>query len=92
MKLLEGINCCLFDICKMILGICYMEKWVVCIGGGINYWFVLYDMIMLKDNYVDFVGGIGLVIYCMCEYFFVIGKDFKVEIEVRNFDELCEVL
>lgn len=78
---------CVLDICKIIFGFCMFEKVVVKIGGGVNYCIGFFDMIFLKDNYVDFVGGIDKVINCVKEYCKEKGKDFKIEIEVCNFDE-----
>jgi nicotinate-nucleotide pyrophosphorylase (carboxylating) len=69
-----------------------MEKWAVRIGGGYNHRFALYDMIMLKDNHVDFAGGIAAAIERTQKYLTENGKALKVEIEVRNLAELDEVL
>ena len=69
-----------------------MEKWAVRIGGGMNHRFALYDMIMLKDNHVDFAGGIRQAILRTHDYLKSTGKKLKVEIEVRNLEELDEVL
>lgn len=91
-KLLEGTNCRLLDTRKTTPGIRYMEKWAVRIGGGQNHRFALYDMIMLKDNHIDFAGGIEPAIKRTHEYLQRTGKDLKIEIEVRNLEELQEVL
>lgn len=91
-RMLEGTNTRLLDTRKTTPGIRYMEKWAVRIGGGVNHRFALYDMIMLKDNHVDFSGGIVSAIDRVRNYLRETGKDLKVEIEVRNFDELEEVL
>jgi nicotinate-nucleotide pyrophosphorylase (carboxylating) len=69
-----------------------MEKWAVRIGGGYNHRFALYDMIMLKDNHVDYAGGIIPAIQRANEYLKANNKDLKIEIEVRNETELTEVL
>lgn len=90
--LLEGTQTNLLDTRKTTPGIRYMEKWAVRIGGGINHRFALYDMIMLKDNHVDFAGGIKQAIQRTQEYLKATGKQLKVEIEVRNLKELDEVL
>lgn len=90
--LLHGTPTRLLDTRKTTPGIRYMEKWAVRIGGGVNHRFALYDMIMLKDNHVDFAGGIRPAIERTREYLRTTGKDLKVEIEVRNLDELEEVL
>lgn len=91
-QLLEGTQTRLLDTRKTTPGIRYMEKWAVRIGGGVNHRFALYDMIMLKDNHVDFAGGITAAIRRTKAYLEQTGKDLKVEIEVRNLDELEEVL
>ncbi|ASS49799.1 MAG: nicotinate-nucleotide diphosphorylase (carboxylating) [Candidatus Fluviicola riflensis] len=91
-KLLEGTSTKLLDTRKTTPGIRYMEKWAVRIGGGVNHRFALYDMIMLKDNHVDFAGGIQQAIERTQAYLRANGKALKVEIEVRNLDELEQVL
>jgi nicotinate-nucleotide pyrophosphorylase (carboxylating) len=91
-SLLEGTKTRLLDTRKTTPGIRYMEKWAVRIGGGVNHRFALYDMIMLKDNHVDFSGGIQPAIDRVHAYLQQTGKELKVEIEVRNFQELDEVL
>ena len=69
-----------------------LEKEAVRIGGGTNHRMGLYDMIMLKDNHIDFAGGIEKAIKAVQDYLKNKGKDLKIEIEVRNMDELKEVL
>lgn len=69
-----------------------MEKWAVTIGGGHNHRFALYDMVMIKDNHVDYAGGIQQAIERVNQYLKEKKKDLKVEIEVRNIDELKQVL
>ena len=69
-----------------------LEKMAVKIGGGVNHRIGLFDMILLKDNHVDFSGGIAAAITRCHEYLKAKGKDLKIEIEVRNFDELQQVL
>ena len=69
-----------------------IEKLAVRIGGGHNHRFGLYDMIMIKDNHVDFAGGIQEAIHATKSYLSKNGKDLQIEIEVRNFKELDEVL
>lgn len=68
------------------------EKMAVKIGGGANHRFGLYDMIMLKDNHIDFAGGIPKAIEAVQRYLKEKGKNLAIEIEVRNFDELRQVL
>lgn len=91
-KLIEGLDTKLLDTRKTTPGIRLLEKWAVKIGGGHNHRFALYDMIMLKDNHVDYAGGIEHAILRTQEYLKTTGKKLKVEIEVRNEDELKQVL
>jgi nicotinate-nucleotide pyrophosphorylase (carboxylating) len=91
-SLLEGTNTRLLDTRKTTPCIRYMEKWAVRIGGGENHRFALYDMIMLKDNHIDYAGGIKPAIERTQAYLKESGKNLKVEIEVRDFDELNQVL
>ena len=91
-KLLEGCSTKLLDTRKTTPGIRYMEKWAVRIGGGYNHRFALYDMIMLKDNHIDYAGGIPKAIHSTNEYLKSTGKNLKIEVEVRNEDELKQVL
>ena len=90
--LLEGCSTKLLDTRKTTPGIRYMEKWAVRIGGGHNHRFALYDMIMLKDNHIDYAGGISKAIKRTNEYLASTGKKLKIEVEVRNEEELKEVL
>lgn len=69
-----------------------MEKWAVHIGGGVNHRFALYDMVMLKDNHVDFAGGIREAITRTKKYLAENGLNLKIEIETRNLNEVKEVL
>lgn len=91
-RMIEGTNARLLDTRKTTPGIRYMEKWAVRIGGGHNHRFALYDMIMLKDNHVDYAGGIRPAIEKANAYLKETGKSLKIEIEVRNEDELAQVL
>lgn len=91
-SMLEGCSTKLLDTRKTTPGIRYMEKWAVRIGGGQNHRFALYDMIMLKDNHIDYAGGIPQAISRANEYLKSTGKDLKIEIEVRDEDELNQVL
>lgn len=70
----------------------YFEKEAVRIGGGYNHRMGLYDMIMIKDNHVDFAGGISQAIQRVRQYLSASGRDLKIEVEVRNMDELDQVL
>jgi nicotinate-nucleotide pyrophosphorylase (carboxylating) len=91
-SLLEGTNTRLLDTRKTTPCIRYMEKWAVRIGGGENHRFALYDMIMLKDNHIDYAGGIKTAIEGTLNYLKETGKKLKIEVEVRNLDELNQVI
>lgn len=91
-KKLEGTNTRVLDTRKTTPGLRMLEKAAVKIGGGVNHRIGLFDMILLKDNHVDFAGGIDKAILRAKEYCKAKGKDLKIEIEVRNFDELNQVL
>lgn len=91
-KQLEGTHTRVLDTRKTTPGLRTLEKQAVKIGGGVNHRMGLYDMIMLKDNHVDFAGGIDKAITRAKEYCKEKGKDLKIEIEVRNFNELEQVL
>lgn len=82
----------LLDTRKTTPGIRLMEKWAVHIGGGHNHRFALYDMIMIKDNHVDYAGGIKQAIERTHNYLHKYGKTLKIEIETRNIDEVRQVL
>lgn len=85
-------NTKLLDTRKTTPGHRMLEKWAVRIGGGTNHRIGLYDMVMLKDNHIDFAGGIEKAIQAVHEYLEAKGKKLKIEIEVRNFEELQQVL
>lgn len=91
-KKLEGTRTRVLDTRKTTPGLRMLEKAAVKIGGGVNHRIGLFDMILLKDNHVDFAGGIDKAILRAQEYCKAKGKDLKIEIEVRNFDELEQVL
>ena len=91
-KLLEGTKTRVLDTRKTTPGLRMLEKQAVKIGGGVNHRIGLFDMILLKDNHVDFAGGIANAINRCHEYLKEKGLDLKIEIEVRNFDELQQVL
>jgi nicotinate-nucleotide pyrophosphorylase (carboxylating) len=92
MDCISGTSAKLLDTRKTTPGIRFLEKWAVRIGGGHNHRFALYDMIMLKDNHIDFAGGVKEAIQSTLEYLKVNNLDLKIEIEIRNFDELTEAL
>ena len=91
-KLLEGTRARILDTRKTTPGLRMLEKEAVLIGGGCNHRIGLYDMILLKDNHIDFAGGISQAIDRANKYLKDNNKNLKIEIEVRNFDELNEVL
>ena len=91
-KLLEGTKAKILDTRKTTPGIRAIEKWAVKIGGGENHRFALYDMIMLKDNHIDFAGGITQAIHKTKEYLKANGKDLKIVVEARNLEEIEEIL
>ena len=91
-KMLEGTKTRVLDTRKTTPGLRLLEKEAVKIGGGVNHRIGLYDMILLKDNHVDFAGGIDKAILRAQEYCKAKGKDLKIEIEVRSFDELAQVM
>jgi len=69
-----------------------IEKWAVVLGGGLNHRFALYDMVMLKDNHIDFAGGISKAIHSVKRYLKNEGLNLKIEVETRNLKEVSEVL
>lgn len=91
-KKLEGLHTRILDTRKTTPGMRMLEKEAVKIGGGVNHRIGLFDMILLKDNHVDFAGGIEDAISRCHDYLKAKGKDLKIEIEVRNLDELKEVM
>lgn len=89
---LEGINCILLDTRKTTPLNRFLEKAAVRIGGGQNHRFGLYDLIMIKDNHIDFAGGIGPAISRAKAYLEAKGKNLKIEVEARNLAEVAEIL
>ncbi|TNE73563.1 MAG: carboxylating nicotinate-nucleotide diphosphorylase, partial [Bacteroidetes bacterium] len=89
---IAGTNTKLLDTRKTTPGIRFLEKWAVRIGGGFNHRFALYDMIMLKDNHIDYAGGITNAIERTNAYLEEKELDLKIEVEVRDIKELDEVL
>lgn len=90
--MLDGLNTRLLDTRKTTPNMRLLEKYAVACGGGTNHRIGLYDMIMLKDNHIDFAGGIEAAIDRTRQYLKEKGKNLKIEIEVRNLDELERVL
>lgn len=91
-SLIEDTHAKLLDTRKTTPTLRMLEKYAVKVGGGYNHRFGLFDMIMLKDNHIDFAGGITKAIDTTNEYLQNNNLNLKIEIEVRNFEELEEVL
>lgn len=91
-SMIKGTKTKLLDTRKTTPGIRFLEKWAVRIGGGVNHRFGLYDMIMIKDNHIDFAGGVKQALYAVRQYQSTNNLNLKVEIEVRNENELNEAL
>ena len=90
--LVEGTKTKILDTRKTTPGIRVLEKWAVKIGGGENHRFALYDMIMLKDNHIDFAGGITKAITMAKEYLHETGRDLEIMVEARDLSEVEEIL
>ena len=91
-ELLEGTKTQILDTRKTTPGIRALEKWAVKIGGGKNHRFALYDMIMLKDNHIDFCGGITKAIQKTKDYLKQNSLDLKIIVEARSLEEIEEIL
>ena len=91
-QMLDGLHTRLLDTRKTTPNMRLLEKYAVACGGGTNHRIGLYDMVMLKDNHVDFAGGIEPAIDRTRDYLKAKGKELRIEIEVRNLDELQRVL
>lgn len=91
-KKLEGTKCKVLDTRKTTPGFRLLEKWAVKIGGGVNHRFGLFDMILIKDNHVDYAGGIKNVLFSAQKYLKENKLTLPIEIEVRNLYELKQVL
>ena len=92
MQLLEGTETKILDTRKTTPGLRALEKWAVKIGGGENHRFALYDMIMLKDNHIDFAGGITKAIEKTLKYLKDTDRDLKIIVEARSLKEIQEIL
>ncbi len=92
MELVKGTKAKVLDTRKTTPGIRAIEKWAVKIGGGENHRFALYDMIMLKDNHIDFAGGITRAIQQTKDYLKANNKDLKIVVEARDLNEIEEIL
>ncbi|WP_299013948.1 carboxylating nicotinate-nucleotide diphosphorylase [uncultured Polaribacter sp.] len=91
-SLLEGTSTKILDTRKTTPGIRALEKWAVKIGGGVNHRFALYDMVMIKDNHIDFAGGITQAITKTKKYLAEKGLDIKIIVEARSLAEIKEIL
>jgi nicotinate-nucleotide pyrophosphorylase (carboxylating) len=91
-KLIEGTKAQVLDTRKTTPGIRLLEKWAVKIGGGVNHRFGLYDMMMIKDNHIDFAGGIKSAIEKAINYQKDKGINIPIEVEARNLEEVNEIL
>lgn len=91
-QLLEGTNTGILDTRKTTPGIRALEKWAVKIGGGENHRFALYDMVMLKDNHIDFAGGITPAIQKTNAYLKANNLNLKIIVEARDIDEVREII
>lgn len=91
-SLIAGTGAKLLDTRKTTPNFRIMEKWAVLIGGGHNHRFGLFDMIILKDNHVDYAGGIKEAITATQHYLKEKGKDLKIEVETRNLDEVRQAM
>ena len=91
-QLIAGTGAKLLDTRKTTPNFRMMEKWAVLIGGGRNHRYGLYDMIILKDNHIDYAGGIKQAIQATQTYLQRIGKNLPIEVETRNLDEVREAL
>jgi len=90
--LLKGTKAQVLDTRKTTPGIRALEKWAVTIGGGVNHRFALYDMVMIKDNHIDFAGGITQAITKTKQYLAEKGLDIKIIVEARSLKEIEEIL
>lgn len=91
-QIIRGTRAKLLDTRKTTPNFRLPEKWAVMIGGGVNHRYGLYDMVMLKDNHIDYAGGVRQAILSTQEYLKKNNLDLKIEVEVRNLDELEEVI
>lgn len=91
-KAIEGTKAKVIDTRKTTPNIRFLEKYAVTVGGGFNHRFGLYDMIMLKDNHIDFCGGITKAVHKVHEYLKANNLDLRIEVETRNLDNVKEVL
>jgi nicotinate-nucleotide pyrophosphorylase (carboxylating) len=91
-SLIADTKCKLLDTRKTTPGFRYFEKEAVRIGGGVNHRFGLYDMILVKDNHVDFAGGVSHALAQVKNYLEATGRQLRVEVEARNMDEVRQIV
>ncbi len=91
-EMVEGTGAKILDTRKTTPGWRPLEKWAVKMGGGVNHRFGLFDMIMLKDNHIDYAGGIAPAVQSARSYLKSTNRDLKIEVETRNLDEVREAL
>jgi nicotinate-nucleotide pyrophosphorylase (carboxylating) len=91
-KAIEGTNAKVIDTRKTTPNLRFLEKYAVTVGGGSNHRFGLYDMIMLKDNHIDFCGGITKAVSKVRDYLAANNLDLNIEVETRSIDNVKEVL
>ena len=91
-EMVEGTGAKILDTRKTTPGWRPLEKWAVKMGGGVNHRFGLFDMIMLKDNHIDYAGGITPAVHSARSYLKATSKNLKIEVETRNLDEVREAL
>lgn len=91
-QMLKGTSTKILDTRKTTPGIRALEKWAVTIGGGVNHRFALYDVIMLKDNHIDFAGGVTEALKLTSEYIKHHQLDLKIIVEARDLDEIKAIL
>lgn len=91
-KLLAGTGTKILDTRKTTPGLRLLEKYAVKVGGGENHRIGLYDMILIKDNHIDYAGGVTAAITKTKEYLKAKGKNLKIEVEARTLDEIKEIL
>ena len=91
-SLIEGTGTQLLDTRKTTPNMRMLEKWAVLIGGGVNHRYGLYDMVMLKDNHIDFAGGIQQAVQATRHYLAERGLTLKIEVETRNLNEVQQAL
>lgn len=91
-KAIEGTSAKVIDTRKTTPNLRFLEKYAVTVGGGFNHRYGLYDMIMLKDNHIDFCGGITKAVQKVHEYLKVNNLDLRIEVETRSLENVKEVL